>query len=218
MSLGLAKGKVQVVEHDANWLKAFEAERESLLKVLARVSAKPVIEHVGGTSVPHLAAKPIVDIAIGFQSAADVSQGLKLMLEAGREYVKGANQPGMLFMAKGDPRQFHYHLVVLGTPAWRKLIAFRNYLRRHRGVVEEYGAMKMALAERFPESRLDYMRYKRPLLRAILQRSFAESRRRRFAVATRLALALEETKLSSIEDESVDTVPAADVDDERRDE
>jgi len=36
------------------------------------------------------------------------------------------------------------------------------------------------------------MRFKRPLLRAILQRSYAEARRRRFAVAVRQALAVAE--------------------------
>ena len=190
MSVGLAKGEVKVVAYDDRWPQVFQAERADLLKVLPGLRPPPTIEHIGGTSIKGLASKPIIDIAIGFSSGGQVNAALGLLLKAGRDYVKGANQPGMLFMAMGDPRRFHYHLVVLGTPAWRKLFAFRNHLRRHPGLVEDYGQMKVVLAERFSSSRIDYMRYKRPLLRAILLRAFGESRRRRHAVAIREALAV----------------------------
>lgn len=194
MSLGLEKNAVRVVAHDPGWADAFAAERVQLVTILAALRPAPVIEHIGATSIRGLAAKPIVDIAIGFADGAQVGQALKLLRAAGRDYVKGANQPGMLFMAQGDPRRFHYHLVTLGSPAWRKVLAFRNYLRRHPGVAADYGALKQALAERFPNSRFDYMRYKRPMLRALMLRAFAESRRRRHAKAIRDALAVAEAE------------------------
>src|SRR6267378_1868243 len=192
MTLGLAKGQVQVVPYDPAWAEDFATERQEVLRILAELRPAPTIEHIGSTAIPGLAAKPIIDIAIGFPARAQVSKGLRLLKAAGRDYVKAANQPGMLFMALGDPRRFHYHLVALGTPAWGKLITFRNYLRRHPVVAAEYAVMKQTLAQKFPDSRFDYMRFKRPLLRAILQRSYADARRRRFAVAVRQALAVAE--------------------------
>jgi hypothetical protein len=98
----------------------------------------------------------------------------------------------MLFMAKGEDgrRSFHYHLVVYGTPAWRKLLVFRDYLRRHPGVASEYGELKTTLAGESPESRAKYMARKRPALRAIMQRGFAENARRRQAAAIALSLAM----------------------------
>jgi|SRR4051812_21716032 GrpB-like predicted nucleotidyltransferase (UPF0157 family) len=198
MSLGLAKGKVGVVRYDPNWAKYFEKERKALQDIFQAARLNPRIEHVGSTSVPALAAKPIVDIAIGFPDSRLVTQALEVMLKAGYNYVKAANQPGMLFMAKGNPREFHFHLVVVGTPAWRKLLVFRNYLRRHAGVAADYGELKTILAERFPDSRLDYMRYKRPMLRAIYERSKAEDRRRRHAAAIQRDIAIAATRQSLV--------------------
>lgn len=190
--IGLEIGKVRIVAHDPAWSTSFQAERSALLQVLKALNVKPVIEHVGSTSVPGLVAKPIVDVAIGFASVGDVQHGLALLVRSGLQYVKGANQPGMLFMASGQPgqRSFHYHLVQHGTPAWRKLIVFRDYLRRHPGAAKEYGALKQRLAERCADSRQAYAQHKRPILRAIMQRGFADEERRRHAGALHLAHAL----------------------------
>lgn len=193
--IGLEMGTVRIVPHDPAWSKAFEAERKALQGVLGPLPSDPTIEHVGSTAVQGLAAKPIVDIAIGFHSLGDVRRGLTLLVRSGRRYVKGANQPGMLFMASGEEpgrRTFHYHLVLQGTPAWRKLLVFRDYLRRHPGAAKEYGDLKARLAERYPRSRQDYMAHKRPVLRALMQRGFAEEGRRRHAAALHTTLSLAE--------------------------
>lgn len=192
--IGLAMGTVKVVPYDADWPTLFQAEKEGLLRVLQPLAAPAQIEHVGSTAVRGLPAKPIVDVVIGFRGMGDLRRGLALLAQSGRQYVKGANQPGMLFMAKGEPgqRSFHYHLVLHGTPAWRKLIVFRDYLRRHPGAATEYGELKLRLAERYGESRQDYSTSKKPILRAIMQRGFAEEARRRHAAALHLVLSLDD--------------------------
>jgi GrpB-like predicted nucleotidyltransferase (UPF0157 family) len=190
--IGLESGTVRIAAHDPAWKDAFREEQEALRHALGDLARSTVIEHVGSTAVEGLAAKPIVDIAIGFRSLRDLSRGLELLVESGRDYVKAANQPGMLFMAKGEEgrRTYHYHLVVYGTPAWRKLVVFRDYLRRHPGVAAEYGKLKTTLADESPDSRAKYMARKRPALRAIMQRGFAESARRRHAASIALSLAM----------------------------
>lgn len=194
MTLGIKIGTVRVEPYDASWPGAFDNERQDLLKVLGGVVEKPHIEHIGSTAVPMLAAKPIIDVVIGLRDHAELSRALDSLIQHQRVYVKGANQPGMLFMAAGDQgsRSFHYHLVIYGTPAWRKVIVFRDYLRRHPGVAREYGELKSALAKEFADSRGKYMAAKGPALRAIMQRGFAEDGRRRSAAASRLALLVEE--------------------------
>ncbi len=60
MSIGLARGTVEVVAYDSRWAEEFAHEKQQLLDTLgARVMA---IEHIGSTSVPGLAAKPIIDM------------------------------------------------------------------------------------------------------------------------------------------------------------
>lgn len=190
--IGLEYGKVQVVGYDPAWKDLFRDEKEELRGALQDLAHSVVIEHVGSTAVDGLAAKPIIDIALGFRNLGDLRRGLELLIDNGREYVKAANQPGMLFMARGEDgrRSFHYHLVVYGTPAWRKLVVFRDYLRRHPGVAEGYGKLKTELAAESPESRAVYMARKRPALRAIMQRGFAENSRRRQAASIALSLAM----------------------------
>jgi GrpB-like predicted nucleotidyltransferase (UPF0157 family) len=190
--IGLESGKVRIAAYDPAWKEAFGAEARSLKDSLKELASSAVIEHVGSTAVDGLAAKPIIDVAIGFRNMRDLGRGLELLIASGRDYVKAANQPGMLFMAQGDSgrRNFHYHLVVYGTPAWRKLLVFRDYLRRHPGVASEYGELKGTLAVESPESRARYMARKRPALRAIMQRGFAEDARRRHAASIALSLAM----------------------------
>jgi GrpB-like predicted nucleotidyltransferase (UPF0157 family) len=193
-AFGLEKGQVRVEPYNPEWPKAFLAEKALLEEALTALGSKPYIEHVGSTAVQKLRAKPIVDIVVGFRSMPDLRRGLALMAKSGRDYVKAANQPGMLFMASGEvgKRSFHYHLVVYGTPAWRKLMVFRDYLRRHPGVAKEYGDYKAELATVLSGSRADYMAKKRPMLRSIMQRGFAEEGRRRLANAIQLSQIMEE--------------------------
>ncbi|MGB7962229.1 MAG: GrpB family protein, partial [Propionicimonas sp.] len=205
--IGLRIGTVRMSRYDPKWPAAFVTEKASLEAALEPLrpsdqlgqgDVRVLIEHVGSTSVVSLVAKPIIDIVIGFRTTNDVSRGLALLAKSGRSYVKGANQPGMLFMASGPEgsRSFHYHLVVVGTPAWRRLIVFRDYLRRHPGVAREYGELKSRLAQEYPKSRADYQIHKAPALRAIMQRGFAEDQRRRQAAATRLAAQLADEEVA----------------------
>jgi GrpB-like predicted nucleotidyltransferase (UPF0157 family) len=60
VSLGLKRGTVQLVPYDPDWPKLFEAEKQLLKTALGdKVGA---IEHIGSTSVPDLAAKPLIDM------------------------------------------------------------------------------------------------------------------------------------------------------------
>jgi GrpB-like predicted nucleotidyltransferase (UPF0157 family) len=58
--LGLIRGKVKVVDYNSNWPRLFQEEQEKLRRALGdKVGG---IEHVGSTSVPGLASKPIIDM------------------------------------------------------------------------------------------------------------------------------------------------------------
>jgi hypothetical protein len=64
---GREKRAIVIVDYDPSWPKRFEAQRERIIKALGPALLR--IEHIGSTSVPGLAAKPIIDILI---SVADV--------------------------------------------------------------------------------------------------------------------------------------------------
>ena len=61
---------IEVVDYDPGWPSTFESLRSILWPALADVAS--TIEHVGSTSVPGLAAKPIIDISIVVPESPDV--------------------------------------------------------------------------------------------------------------------------------------------------
>jgi GrpB-like predicted nucleotidyltransferase (UPF0157 family) len=59
-------GSILVCDYDPVWPVMFEHERTCLHDVLG--AQVLTIEHVGSTSVPGLAAKPIIDLLVGVHS------------------------------------------------------------------------------------------------------------------------------------------------------
>ena len=62
-SLGLESGVVRIVEYDARWPALFAAERQLIRDRCGTLELS--LEHVGGTSIPGMCAKPVLDIAAG---------------------------------------------------------------------------------------------------------------------------------------------------------
>ena len=70
---------ISVVEYDPTWPQRFEQLRQEYAEAMTAAGVPVVaIEHVGSTSVPGLAAKPIIDcdIVVAVQDVATVSQTL----------------------------------------------------------------------------------------------------------------------------------------------
>jgi len=53
-------GKIQVADYDPEWPRLFQREAQRICEVLGQRVVR--LEHIGSTSVPGLAAKPIIDI------------------------------------------------------------------------------------------------------------------------------------------------------------
>lgn len=175
--LGLEKGKVKLVEHDPEWAKAFAQEKAVIDEILQKAGLKAVISHVGSTSIKEMKAKPIVDIAVGFKNSEEQKAGFRVLRDAGLQYISAVKMPGLYLLAKGDPVQFHYHVVVRNTFAWNRLLHFRNYLRKNKKLVQEYEALKMGLADEYAEYRVLYTRGKEDYVNAILTRAAGDLRR-----------------------------------------
>ncbi len=141
---------ITVVPYNPRWPAAFEAEAAQLSAVLRGNLLR--IFHIGSTSVPGLAAKPIIDImpvvrdisAVDVQTAQFAALGYEALGEfgiAGRRYFRkgGGNRTHHVHMfAGGDVQNILRHL------------AFRDYLRSHPAACAEYAALKTALAAKHP--------------------------------------------------------------------
>jgi GrpB-like predicted nucleotidyltransferase (UPF0157 family) len=81
-----------------------------------------------------------------------------------------AGVPGRQFF-RTNPRTRHLHVVEHGGEEWRRLIAFRGYLRTHPEVVREYEALKRRLAADHPRERARYTEGKAAFIEAVVRRA-----------------------------------------------
>jgi GrpB-like predicted nucleotidyltransferase (UPF0157 family) len=130
------------------------------------------IDHIGSTSVPGLAAKPIVDIQI---SVADFEplDAFRLPLE-GLGYVFRADNPELTKRyfreAAGQPRT-HVHVRQRGSWAEQFALLFRDYLRSNADEADHYGNFKRVLAAKYVTERERYTDAKEPYLWELMRRA-----------------------------------------------
>jgi GrpB-like predicted nucleotidyltransferase (UPF0157 family) len=138
--------------------------------LIVAVSPLPlVLEHTGSTAIPGLAAKPILDILGGIPAGASFEPYIERL--SGADYIHRGNQgiPGREFFRRGFPRAYHLHLTTLDNQFWRDHLAFRDYLRLHSDARDEYGRLKLELAERFPNDRESYIDAKSEFVKGTLE-------------------------------------------------
>lgn len=169
---GAAKTKrVEVLPYDPTWPVRFEEVREHLLGILSE--QKVCIEHVGSTSVPDLAAKPVLDIDIVLENAVDFAE-VKTLLEAnGYRHLGDLGITGReAFKYQDKPQFMRHNLYVLSVDAdelWRHL-TFRDWLRGHPEDREAYAQVKIAAAQKFPDDISAYIDAKSDVILEIYTR------------------------------------------------
>jgi GrpB-like predicted nucleotidyltransferase (UPF0157 family) len=161
---------VRIVPYDQAWPKRFEEERAALADAIGDWVFGG-IHHVGSTSVSGLEAKPVIDILVGVRDLTESRSCFEQLARLG--YLYAPYRSGeMHWFCKPHPsrRTHHLHLVPADSPRFRDELAFRDYLRTHRDVAKEYGALKRRLAKEFEHDREAYTDSKAEFIRATVQR------------------------------------------------
>ncbi len=119
--------KVAIVTYDEQWPDLFEAERVLLQITLGQVISR--IYHIGSTSVPGLAAKPVIDILLEVVDLNKLDE-LNAEIENAGYTARGENgiQNRRYFTKGGEQRTHHVHAFVIGDTQIVKHVAFRDYL------------------------------------------------------------------------------------------
>jgi GrpB-like predicted nucleotidyltransferase (UPF0157 family) len=160
---------IEIVDYDAGWPQRFAAERDAMVAALGDAMVGVAgIEHVGSTSVPSCAAKPIIDIMVGVRALADGVRCITPIVSLGYECVGEYGIPGRVYFRKGAPRTHHVHLVEQGSQFWSRQLVFRDALRSRRELVERYSALKRELAARYGSDRVEYTEAKTPFVEGVL--------------------------------------------------
>jgi GrpB-like predicted nucleotidyltransferase (UPF0157 family) len=172
--LGLESGVVCVVPYNSAWPELFRLEREAIDAALRKNGIIAAIEHIGSTSVPGLAAKPILDTLVGVDDASDFAKAITTVQEAGYIYRGEQGISGRHFFRRGIPRQYHIHLIVRDSELWRDYLSFRDHLRAHSRRAKEYSELKYALAERYPRDRESYIEAKTDFVKRVLKEASSD--------------------------------------------
>lgn len=165
--LGLEPGTVAIASYSDDWAMLFAHEKQRLQAAIGEHTL--AIEHVGSTSVPGLAAKPIIDIAVAVADLRAVADCVAPLAKLGYNYKGEYGLAGRHYFNKGKPRTHHLHMVLLASDYWRHHLLFRDYLRRHPETVAEYASLKRSLAAQFNADIERYTDSKAPFITRVLE-------------------------------------------------
>lgn len=170
----------RVVPHDPAWASAYQAEAALLTEALAGIPHR--LEHIGSTAVPGLSAKPVLDVMVGvvdherFAEIREALEGVGYVWDPAAE----RDEPARKVFRKGPAdhsrlRTHHLHLTVEDGPYWRRILAFRDHLRRDPVAAAEYAAVKAELVQRCGGDSRAYTRGKTDVVRRIEHLAAAEA-------------------------------------------
>ena len=162
---------VSIVPHSDDWPLQFKALRAALLEAFAGMGVE--VEHIGSTSVPDLAAKPVIDVLLGADSLAAIESRIGAVEGAGYQYVPRYEReiPMRRYFVKpagSGSLRVHLYGVARGSPIWREHIAFRDALRADESLRAGYQSLKLELATRFAYDKSAYSAGKGPFIRSAL--------------------------------------------------
>jgi GrpB-like predicted nucleotidyltransferase (UPF0157 family) len=126
-SLQPLDGPIELAEYDPAWPRLFEREAARIRAALGGLAQ--LVEHVGSTSVPGLAAKPRIDIVLVVPDSADESAYVPPLERAG--YVLRIREPEWHEhrVFKGPDTDVNLHTFSPAGPEVERMLLFRDWLR-----------------------------------------------------------------------------------------
>jgi GrpB-like predicted nucleotidyltransferase (UPF0157 family) len=161
---------IEVLPYDDQWRTWFAEVSVRLRHALGDVALR--IDHIGSTSVPGLAAKPVLDIQISVADL-DPSDPFRIPL-TGLGYVFHTDNTDLAkryFREPPGTRRTHIHVRRAGSFQEQTNLLFRDYLRTHPDAAAEYAALKHKLADQFRDDRIAYTESKGDFVWSVLRRA-----------------------------------------------
>jgi GrpB-like predicted nucleotidyltransferase (UPF0157 family) len=162
-------GPVELVDYDPAWPQFFAREAERVRTALG--DGVLVLEHVGSTSVPGLAAKPRIDMLLVVADSTDEAAYVPALEAAG--YVLHIREPDWYEhrMFKGPDTAVNLHVFSPGCPEIERLLLFRDWLRSSEADRHLYERTKRELARRAWAYGQHYADAKTPVVEKIIARA-----------------------------------------------
>lgn len=164
---------ILLAEYDPDWPRLFEREADRIRAALGSRAVQ--VEHVGSTSVPGLAAKPVIDIVLAVTDSADEAAYVPDIEAAG--YILRIREPDWFEhrLLKGPDTNVNLHVFSRGCSEVQVMLDFRDWLRASNPDRELYERAKRDLAAQDWKYVQNYADAKTAVVAKILARAQAAS-------------------------------------------
>jgi GrpB-like predicted nucleotidyltransferase (UPF0157 family) len=142
---GVEKRTIVLVPYRREWVDEFEARRRTIADALGPVAVG--IQNIGSTSVPGLAAKPIIDILLIVPDSAAEDTYLPQLNACGYQLRVREPEFEEHRMLRTPEKDVHIHVLSAGSQEVQRCLLFRDQLRCDDGDRDRYQALKSRLAE-----------------------------------------------------------------------
>jgi GrpB-like predicted nucleotidyltransferase (UPF0157 family) len=168
-------GRILVADYDPQWPRMYTAEAAKIRDALGERAL--LLEHVGSTSVPGLAAKPLIDILLVVADTTDESAYVPALEAAG--YVLRIREPDWYQhrLLRGTVPDVNLHVFSTGCEEIGRMLLMRDWLRADEADRELYARTKRELAQRDWRYMQNYADAKTEVVTAILARARAATGR-----------------------------------------
>lgn len=160
--------------YSSDWISHFNDLKSVLDEALLGLDYS--VQHVGSTAVPGLAAKPIIDIDIIYKESKTFQQIKQALESMGYKYVGNQGiEDREVFKREGTSKHeildsIRHHLYVCSdeSPAFKRHLITRDYLRNNEWAKAEYQQMKYDLAEKAGQDQKVYAALKEETVNAFI--------------------------------------------------
>ncbi|MGE5073308.1 MAG: GrpB family protein [Anaerolineae bacterium] len=166
--------KIQIVDYDPEWPRLFEREAQRIRGILGERVV--MLEHVGSTSVPGLAAKPRIDMLLVVPDSSDKTSYVLPLEAAGYKLVIREPDWYEHRVFKGPDRDVNLHVFSPGCVEIERMLLFRDWLRSHPDDRGLYQITKRELAAKDWKYTQNYADAKTEVVEAIIARAKAAGR------------------------------------------
>lgn len=160
---------ILIVDYDPLWPELFDREARRIRAALGAGALR--IEHVGSTSVPGLAAKPVIDTLLVVSDSSEEEAYSPALQAAGYQLRIREAHWHEHRMFNGPETETNLHVFSAGCPEIERMLRFRNRLRSDTGDRDLYARTKLSLAHQDWRSVQDYADAKTRVVDQILSRA-----------------------------------------------
>jgi GrpB-like predicted nucleotidyltransferase (UPF0157 family) len=167
--------EIVVTDHDPAWAGWFTEVRDRLWPAIAAHAIR--VDHVGSTSVPGLAAKPVIDMDIVVADDSRIRPVIEALQPLGYQWRGDLGVEGrqaFRYLGHDELPEHHLYLVVEDSKAHLDHWLLRDLLREDADARQAYAALKRANVELADGDMDVYVAAKARLVAELLTRARAE--------------------------------------------